>query len=242
MGKAVPLLSLALPVVAGLLLATAGCSSSSGPSPSPRQHSPRPTASVTPAATQLTVIAPLGVYLRSGPAATASVLGALAQGVTLPILSHTIAAGGWWQVQGATESGWVTADPQYTSTAGFETYQAGGSVPWSVMYEDSWTFAQLSSGELRFTSSGRQNVTFYTASSVSQLPAAAPAGDDQKSVSSVEVYGVTAALVTYVSPSAYQASVELQAQPSLAFLITAQLSSRSGAATLNLFLETVFFS
>jgi hypothetical protein len=45
-----------------------------------------------------------------------------------------------------------------------------------------------------------------------------------------------------VSPSAYQASVELQAQPSLAFLITAQLSSRSGAATLNLFLETVFFS
>jgi hypothetical protein len=100
----------------------------------------------------------------------------------------------------------------------------------------------VNSGEVKFTDSRGDSVTFYTATSLSQLPAAAPSGASQKAVSSVEVYGATAPLVTYVSSAAYEASVQLQAQSSLAFLITAQLPSQTGAATLNLFLETVFFS
>jgi hypothetical protein len=79
-----------------------------------------------------------------------------------------------------------------------------------------------------------------SASTTAQLPAAAPTGATQSGAAAVVVFGVTAPLVTYSSTTAYLASVEFQAQPALAFLIKAQLLSKTGGATLNLFLETVF--
>jgi len=223
--------------------ALTGCSSPVHPHPSPTRSTPHLSASATPAPTAITVIAPLGVNLRTGPSTSASVVGVVAQGVSLPFVAHTSAAGGWWQVRGSSQTGWVTADSQYTSTLSFQTFSAaaGGGTPWSVMYPEGWTFAQESAGPVAFTGAAGASVIFTTAATTAQLPPAAASGQTQSGVGSVVVYGVTAPLVTYSSSSKYQASVEFQAQPTLAFLIQADLSAKGGSATLTLFLETVFF-
>jgi hypothetical protein len=188
------------------------------------------------------VIAPLGVNLRASPSTSAAVLQVISQGVTLSIVGHNSANGGWWQVKGASESGWVTAQTQYTSPLAFRTFSSAAPVAWSVMYPPGWTFAQQGSGTVIFSDGAAETITFMSASTTAQLPAAAPTGATQSGAAAVVVFGVTAPLVTYSSTTAYLASVEFQAQPALAFLIKAQLLSKTGGATLNLFLETVFFT
>ncbi|MGH7643429.1 MAG: SH3 domain-containing protein [Candidatus Dormibacteria bacterium] len=232
-------------LLAAVCAAVAGCTGTPKPTPSPHRPAPHPTATATPAPSAITVIAPLGVNLRTAPSTTASVVGVVAQGVALPYVAHTSASGGWWQVRGSSQTGWITADSEYTSTLTFQTYSAavGGGTPWSVMYPEGWTFAQESSGPVEFTGPNGTSITFTTSSTTAQLPSAASAGQVQSGVSSAVVYGVTAPLITYSnSTGKYQASIEFQAQPALAFLIQAQLAAKGGAATLNLFLETVFFT
>jgi len=235
-------LRLFLPVLAVGVVTLAGCAGSGTPTPSTSSPSTHPSASSTAAPTSITVIAPLGVNLRTGPSTTAPAVGVVAQGVSLPYLSHTAAGGGWWEVKGSSQTGWITADPQYTSVLSFQTFDSAGASPWSVMYPEGWTFAQESSGPVVFTGAAGASITFVTASTTAQLPAAGLPGETQRGVGSREVYGITAPLVTYASATKYQASVEFQAQPALAFLIQAQLPSQGGAATLTLFLETVFFT
>lgn len=230
-----------LPGLALLLLVLAGCGGSKGRPPAAARHSAHPSPTPTAAATSVTVIAPLGVNLRSGPSATASAVGVVVQGVSLPLLAHSSADGGWWEVQGSSQKGWITAAPQYTSTASFQTFQSSGAVLWSVMYEQGWNFAQQSSGAVDFTGPGNSTITVDSATSTGQLPPAAPPGATQRNVSAVVVYGVTAPLITYAA-SGYQASVELQAQASLALLIKAHLPAKTGSAALKLFLETIFFT
>ncbi len=239
MGKRSRLLCLVLPALLALLLGATGCAPAARPQP---RRTPRPSPTATPLPSQLTVIAPLGVNIRSAPSLQASVVGELAQGATAQLVSHTSQQGGWWQITGSAGSGWVSADPQYTSTESFETYEAGGAVSWSVMYETGWTFSAVSAAEVEFTDSSGGAVTFYSAPSTASLPAAAPSGATQKSVGSTEVYGFTAPLVTYVSSTSYEASVELQAVPGLALLITCELPAAGGAATLQLFLQTVYIA
>ncbi|HEY6537973.1 MAG TPA: hypothetical protein VI138_02900 [Candidatus Dormibacteraeota bacterium] len=231
-----------LVVMAGVVSTLAGCGASPGPAPLPSHLTPRPTPSPSSAPTTVTVIAPLGVNFRSAPSATAPVVGVIPQAVSLPLLSASPAAGGWWKVQGATQVGWITADPQYTSTLSFQVFEGAGSVPWSVMYPEGWTFDQKSSGDVAFTGPKGATVTFETAVATSQLPPAASAGQTQSGVSSVEVYGVTVSLVRYASSNSYQASVEFQAQSALSFLVQATLPQPGGAATFSLFLNTVFFT
>lgn len=221
-------------------LLVAGCGQAAGPSPR-TTPTPKPTATATPAPTQLTVLAPDGVNLRSGPTATASVLGIVAQGVTLPILSHTSAGGGWWEVKGSTHTGWMTADPQYTSTASFQTYAAGGTTAWTVLYPSGWQFAQQSTGQLAFTGPGGQTITVTQGSSTGSLPAAVPSGTATQSVGSVDIYGVTTSLVTFAVPSQYVAAVAFTASPGVAFLIEAKGPDKSLAAVFSQFLDTFKF-
>ncbi len=224
--------------------AVAGCASQARPTPAPSKPTPRPSPTATPQPTSVTVIAPLGVNFRTAPSLTAPVVGVVSQGVSLPVLAHTSAGGGWWEVQGSSQKGWITAEPQYTSTLTYQTFSTSGagSPPWSVMYPEGWTFAQESSGPIDFTGPAGATIDFTTDPSTAQLPVAALTGQVQSGVSSVEVYGVTAPLVTYANSTYYEASVEFQAQPTLAFLIRAKLPLKTGAATLILFLETVFFT
>ena len=242
MGKGHGSMWFSVPALAVLLAALAGCSSTSSPTPAVSRPAPHPSASATPAPTSVTVIAPLGVNLRTAPAASASVVGVVAQGVSLPIVSHTSSGGGWWEVKGSSQAGWITADLQYTSTLSFQTFASPGSSSWSVMYPQGWTFAQQTAGTVVLSGAVGDAITFVTAATTAQLPPAESPGSTQKGVGAVEVYGVTVPLVIYASTTSYEASVEFQAQPALAFLITAQLPAKTGAATLKLFLETVFFT
>jgi len=222
--------------------ALSGCASAARPTPSKPAPSSHPSPTASPLPTSVTVISPLGVNFRTEPSTTSSVVGVVAQGVSLPIVSHSSSDGGWWEVRGSSQTGWITAQPQYTSTITFQTFSSGAAPPWSVMYPEGWTFAQENSGPIDFTGPAAAAITFTSATTTSQLPAAALAGQTESGVSSVVVYGVTAPLVTYSSTTKYEASVEFQAQPALAFLIQAQLPTKGGAPTLNLFLETVSFT
>ena len=242
MGKVHRSLRFLAPTLLLLVMILAGCSSPTKPASTSSHRSPHPSPSATPLPTTLTVIAPLGVNLRSSPSTSASVVQVIAQGVTLSIVGHNSVEGGWWQVKGSTASGWVTAQTKYTSTEAFQTFSSAAPVAWSVMYPPGWTFAQQGSGTVVFSDTGGETITFVAASTTAQLPAAAPTGATQSGAAAVEVFGVTAPLVTYASTTSFLASIEFQAQPALAFLVKAQLPSKTGGATLNLFLETVFFT
>lgn len=226
------------------LVALAGCSSAPRPTPAPSTPTPHPSPSASPLPASVTVLAPLGVNFRSGPSATASVITVLDQGASVPVVSHTTASGGWWEVRDSGQTGWITAESQYSSALTFQTFSSASAsgTPWSVMYPEGWTFAQESAGPVEFTGPSGDSITFTTAATTAQLPAAATSGQTQSGVGSVEVYGVTAPLVTYASTTKYEASVELQAVSGLALLIEGELLTKGGSAAFNLFLETVDFT
>ncbi|MHB1525220.1 MAG: SH3 domain-containing protein [Candidatus Dormibacteria bacterium] len=229
--------------VLGLLAAivSVGCGASPAVHPAPRA-TPKPTASPSPVATEVTVLAPDGVNFRTQPSPTASVVGIVAQGVTLPIISHTSAAGGWWQVKGSTAIGWITANPAYTATGAFQTFTGGATAsPWSVLYQPGWNFAQDSSGAVVFTGPNGETITVTQAASTTQLPPAAPTGTARSDVAAVDIYGVTTSLVTFSAGSGYLAAVAFQAEPGLAFLIEAKAQAAAAAADFNLFLDTFKF-
>ncbi len=227
-------------VVVAAAAALGGCGT-----PAPAVHHPQvsasPSPSPSPKPTSVTIIAPDGVNFRSSPSTTASVLGVVAQGVTLAIVSETSAGGGWWEVRGSTATGWVTSNPEYVSTGSFQTYQSGGTGGWSVLYPAGWQFAQQSTGALAFNGPGSQTISVTQASTTAQLPAAAPSGTGEKDVAAVEIYGVTTSLVTFAVSSEYLAAVAFQAAPGLAFLIVAKGPSAASAASFQLFLSTFKF-
>lgn len=224
-------------------LSLAGCALSSPPAVhAHRTPTSTPSATPTPLPQAVTVIAPDGVNFRTDPSTTAPVVGVVAQGVTLPVLSKTGVDGGWWQVKGSTATGWITANPEYTSTASFQSYQSTGNPSWSALFPSSWTFAQSTPGTISFSGQGGQVITVTTAASTAKLPPGAPAGTGEKSVTSVEVYGITTALVTYAVSTGYLAAVAFQGSPGVAFLITAKGSSDSMAAIFTVFLEAFKFA
>ncbi len=232
------------PVTCALLVVVAavvaGCGASTPPParPSPR---PSPTPSASPPPTSVTVIAPDGVNFRTAPSTTASVIQVISQGVTLPIVSETSAGGGWWEVRGSTATGWVTSNPEDTSTASFQTYQSGGSSNWSVLYPAEWQFAQLPSGTIDFNGPGGESISVTTSATTAQLPPAAPSGTTTSGVASVVVYGVTTSLVTFAATNGYLGAVAFQASPGLAFLIVAKGGAATTGADFQLFLETFKF-
>ena len=178
---------------------------------------------------------------RTAPSTTASVIQVISQGVTLPIVSETSAGGGWWEVRGSTATGWVTSNPEDTSTASFQTYQSGGSSNWSVLYPAEWQFAQLPSGTIDFNGPGGESISVTTSATTAQLPPAAPSGTTTSGVASVVVYGVTTSLVTFAATNGYLGAVAFQASPGLAFLIVAKGGAATTGADFQLFLETFKF-
>src|SRR5258708_40287660 len=59
-----------------------------------------------------TVLAPLGLNLRSADSSQSQVLGTVAQGTLLNVVGHSDSNGGWYHVKGDTTSGWITANAQ----------------------------------------------------------------------------------------------------------------------------------
>jgi uncharacterized protein YraI len=166
-----------------------------------------------------TVLSPVGLNVRAGPSATAPVLGSAAQGVVLTVLSYSSTGGGWFQVKGATVTGWISAQPTLSAPGEFHSYS---SQQFAVLYPAGWTESALpGSAPVPATSapsqatpttattapaapssvafrpaSGPGDIVVTAAANVSQLPQGR-AGYGRQSVSQVVACGTTAGLVVF---------------------------------------------
>jgi len=140
-----------------------------------------------------TVLAPLGLNLRSADSATSQVLGTVAQGTLLTVIGHSDSNGGWYRVKGDTTSGWVTANPQFTSPHNFTLYQ---STPrgFNALYLEGWAFTESDTAVVFRPTSGGQAIVVKTGPSLDVLGAAGRDGYTLASTETVEVFGVTANL------------------------------------------------
>jgi len=144
-----------------------------------------------------TVLAPLGLNLRSADSAQSQVLGTVAQGTLLNVIGHSDNAGGWYRVKGDTTSGWITANPQFSSPHNFTLYQ---SAPrgFNALYLEGWSFTESDTAVVfRPQSSGGQAIVVTTAATIDQLGPVGRAGYTLASTDSVEVFGVTVNLRVY---------------------------------------------
>jgi len=251
-----------------LLLLTAalvaGCGPFSRPRPAPaRTPTPIPTPTVTPPPTQLTILAPDGVNMRAAPSLTAKVLGIVAQGIQLPILQHSAAAGGWWEVEGQSHTGWVSGAAGLTSTDSFQSY-ASSVLSLTVLYPSAWTYEETPPsvtfrGPAVSASSGAQaspapsaassgggpttpTITVTQAPSLAALPTAVPATQPLFAATPVEVYGLTVLERRYVAPSGQLlAVVQVAPHRGLAFELVARGPLAATEAGLQILIETFRF-
>lgn len=145
-----------------------------------------------------TVLSPIGLNVRSQPSATASILGSAAEGATLTVLGHSA---GWYNVKGATVTGYITDDPTLSAAGTFMSYSDGQGA-YSLLYPDGWTaIAAPPSAVVFHPATGHDSIVVSTAATIGQL------GDDQlgyhqDSSTEVVVCGVTGQLVTYAQQGA----------------------------------------
>lgn len=154
----------------------------------------------------------MGLNVRSAPSSSASVLGSAAQGVALTVVSYSNSGGGWFQVKGATVTGWISADPTLSAPGKFQFYS---SSQFNALYPADWAQAALpgsppSSTTLSSTSVpaqeqssvvfrpgvGSGDIVVIASGSVSQLPHGR-AGYSRESVTQVVACGITAGLVIF---------------------------------------------
>lgn len=144
-----------------------------------------------------TVLAPLGLNMRASASSSAQVIGTLAQGSLLTVVGYSGEGGGWYRVQGSSTSGWITANPQFSSPNRFEVYQSS-TRGFTALYLESWTFAENpNSVVFRPQSTGGQAIVVQTGASLQALGPAGRDGYSVATVNSAEVFGVTGVLRMY---------------------------------------------
>lgn len=191
--------------------AMAACSSSSGSSgpglitnpPVPGNGTPAASAgasgspSGTPQASGTrTVLAPLGLNLRSQPSHDATAIADLSQGTVVTVLAHVGQNGGWFQVQGETQTGWISDDPTFSSPRRFNLYQSDQR-GFTALYPDSWTFAEQPDEVVFRPQTGGASMTVVIAPSLDAIGPPGRTGYSLSGSESAEVDGVTGLLRTY---------------------------------------------
>jgi hypothetical protein len=122
------------------------------------------------------------------------VLGTAAQGTVLTSLGHIDTDGGWYQVRGATVTGWISADPTLSAAGEFRTYTSG---LFSALYPATWATSESPPASVVFRSdTGQENIVVTGGPSVAQLPRGRT-GYGQSGSTQIVVCGVTSDLVTY---------------------------------------------
>jgi hypothetical protein len=140
------------------------------------------------------VLSPIGLHVRAQPSKAARVLGTAAQGVVLTVLGHTDVAGGWYQVKGATVTGWISGDPTLSAEGEFSPYN---SAQFSALYPAMWSSSAPPPAIAVFHSNtGPDNFVVVGAPSVPRLPAGR-SGYGEIESSPIVVCGVTSVLKTY---------------------------------------------
>ena len=134
------------------LLVVAGCQGSGKPAVAPTTTVTTANASVTTspgggstttiaiqASGPRTVLSPIGLNVRAQASKTGAVVGTAGQGATLTVLGHTGEGGtGWYQVKGATVTGFITDNPVLSAEGKFKAYS---SIPlnFEALYPENWT-------------------------------------------------------------------------------------------------------
>jgi uncharacterized protein YgiM (DUF1202 family) len=140
-----------------------------------------------------TVLAQLGLNLHDQPAVTARVVGTAARGVELTVVAFRPDNGGWYQVKGQTTTGWITADPALSASGSFLNFSSDDK-QFSVLYPQSWTYADSTVETVFMPQSGDASMAVRPASSRDNagLPGYQQASDTQ-----VVACGYTGDLITY---------------------------------------------
>ena len=176
------------PPVSGGATSSAPASSSAGPASGPR-----------------TVLSPLGLNIRQSASVASTRLGTAAQGAVLQVVGHTDQNGGWYQVQGQTVSGWITADPTLTAAGQFTQYQSQDR-QFSALYPQNWTFAESTANVLFHPVDGDQTIVARNGAHVADFGPSGSAGFNATGQETVIVCGVTANLNEYTHSGAPTAS------------------------------------
>jgi hypothetical protein len=145
-----------------------------------------------------TVLAPLGLNLRSADSSTSQILGTVAQGTLLTVIGHSDSGGGggWYRVKGDTTSGWITANPQFSSPHNFTLYQSSQR-GFNALYLEGWTFTESDTAVVFRPTTGGQAIVVRTGTNLDALGPAGRDGYTLASTETVEVFGVTANLRIY---------------------------------------------
>ncbi len=194
--------------------ATPSTSSASTPSSTPTLLGPR------------TVLSSLGVNIRATAAPNATVLQTAAQGAQFNALQYTTQNGGWFQVEGSTVVGWISADPALTAAGVFTRYSSDSHF-FSVLYPQLWTFAEAANAVIFRPQSGQDTITVRAVSTTHDLQLSSNDGYVQSSVEeNVVVCGVTTRLALWKSSKPVAT-----ATPTLSTSPTASPTSPTTSAT-----------
>jgi hypothetical protein len=134
-------------------------------------------------------------------------VGTAAQGSTLTVLGHTTDGGGFYQVRGATTTGYITDSPTLSAAGKFTPYSSGPH-NFSALYPEGWmTLEQPPASVVFHPPSGSDSIVVTTATTAAQLPRGRT-GYRQDSASVLVVCGVTGTMaVLEQSASAPPATV-----------------------------------
>lgn len=156
-----------------------------------------PQSSAEPASGTRTVLAPLGLNLRSQPNSSSPSLGDLGQGAVVTVLAHVGQNGsGWFKVMGQTQTGYISDNPAFSSPRTFNTYQSDQR-GFSALYPDSWTFAEHPDEVVFLPQTGGASITVVIAASLDAIGPPGRSGYSLSSTETTEVDGVTGLLRTY---------------------------------------------
>lgn len=176
-----------------------------------------------------TVLAPLGLNLRSAGSSTAQVVATLAQGTALTVTGYSGDGGGWYHVTGDAGTGWITANPLFSSPHRFNLYTSAQR-GFSALYLEDWTFSENpGSVVFRPQTGGGQAIVVQTGASLDALGPAGRDGYTEASTDTAEVYGVTGVLRIY-SRTGTVASPGPDSPPPLAHLAEIRIAIDSSRA------------
>jgi hypothetical protein len=194
--------------LAGLALAgaLAGCNGSSHPPPTTTTTSRAPvtTTTTTVPGTQLsgprTVLSPIGLNVRQSPSKSSKILASAAQGVTFTVKGHSPADGGWYEVQGSSANGWISANPTLSAAGTFLPFQSN-HLGFAVLYPDNWLEETLPNSVVFKAPPGTAETVTFRAGPPATLPHG-HAGYELTSTQTVIPCGVTTTLYVYMPVSA----------------------------------------
>jgi len=251
---------------AALVSLLAGCSTSSRPaavttattsvSVSPTTAASASTTAAPQTSGVRTILSPVGLNVRAQASKSAPVLGTAAQGATLTVLGHVDAGDGWYQVKGATVTGFMS-DKATLSAPGQFTAYSSTPLQFAALYPQKWTVAEAPPNSVVFHPPAGSDSIVVTTAATTSLLGRGRSGYRQAHDEQIVVCGVTGDLLTFeqantastaaapaggVVPERYLAQIHLLLDAQHALGIDANLADTSQLQTLRDFANSVSFA